>query len=169
MIIWINGSFGAGKTTLAYSLKKKIKHSFIYDPEILGSILSRIAFKKKEDFQDYQLWRGLNRRILKVLDYSGRVIIVPMTLTNKQYYEEIVGELKKAGLNIKHFILLASKQNLIERLDKRGDSTQWAYQQIDRCIKAFESDFQGCKIDSNGVSVEELAYHILKILDKEKV
>lgn len=36
MIIWINGSFGVGKTTIAERLKDKIRESIIYDPEEIG-------------------------------------------------------------------------------------------------------------------------------------
>ena len=32
MIIWINGSFGVGKTTIAEKLKEKIRNSILYDP-----------------------------------------------------------------------------------------------------------------------------------------
>ena len=33
MIIWINGAFGIGKSTIAETLNSKIKNSHIYDPE----------------------------------------------------------------------------------------------------------------------------------------
>lgn len=39
MIIWINGSFGIGKTTISYELNKKIINSFIYDPEMAGEFI----------------------------------------------------------------------------------------------------------------------------------
>lgn len=42
MMIWINGSFGVGKTTIASDLKNKISidKSIIYDPEEIGEVLS---------------------------------------------------------------------------------------------------------------------------------
>ena len=36
MIIWINGSFGSGKTQAAYELNKRIENSFVFDPENAG-------------------------------------------------------------------------------------------------------------------------------------
>ena len=57
-----------------------------------------------------------------------------MTITNPKYYDEIVGKLEKKGINIKHFILIASRENLIKRLNSRENSTEWTYLQIDRCI-----------------------------------
>ncbi|MGH2233506.1 adenylyl-sulfate kinase, partial [Enterococcus faecalis] len=39
MIIWLNGAFGAGKTTIADELQQKLLNAIIYDPEIIGSAL----------------------------------------------------------------------------------------------------------------------------------
>lgn len=39
-----------------------------------------------------------------------------MTLTNRQYYDEIIGRLIKDGIEIKHYILYAEKKNLEKRL-----------------------------------------------------
>ncbi len=50
MIIWLNGSFGVGKTTIAYKLKEKINNSIIYDPEEIGTFLDNILPTKKDDF-----------------------------------------------------------------------------------------------------------------------
>lgn len=42
MIIWINGAFGAGKTTIAEALKKQFSEALIYDPELMGSLLNNL-------------------------------------------------------------------------------------------------------------------------------
>lgn len=39
MIIWINGSFGVGKTSTAELLKKELDNSIMYDPEEIGGLL----------------------------------------------------------------------------------------------------------------------------------
>ena len=141
MIIWINGSFGVGKTTVAEKLKEKIDKSIIYDPEKIGMFLLNTLPTKENDFQDYKLWRTINYEMLKNLYNQFEVIIVPMTITNLQYYDEIVERLERDGINIKHFILIASKENIISRLNARGNSTEWAYMQVDRCDKAFKDDY----------------------------
>ncbi len=33
MILWINGTFGSGKTSVAEELSKKVRKSFVFDPE----------------------------------------------------------------------------------------------------------------------------------------
>lgn len=165
MIIWINGSFGVGKTTVAEKLKEKIDKSIIYDPEKIGMFLSNTLPTKEYDFQDYKLWRTINYEMLKNLYTEFEVIIVPMTITNLQYYDEIVGRLERDAINIKHFILIASKENIISRLNARGNSTEWAYMQVDRCNKAFKDDYlKGQKIDTNNKSVGEVCNNLIKLI-----
>lgn len=165
MIIWINGSFGVGKTTVAQKLKEKIDKSIIYDPEKIGMFLSKTLPIKENDFQDYKLWRTINYEMLKNLYTKFEVIIVPMTITNLQYYNEIVGRLEKEKIDIKHFILIASKENIISRLNARGNSTEWAYMQVDRCDKTFKDDcIKGQKIDTNNKSVGEVCNNLIKLI-----
>ncbi len=140
MIIWINGSFGVGKTSTAKLLKSKLDKSIIYDSEEIGGLLSSLFNYEKDDFQDYELWRTLNSDILKYMCSIYEIIIVPMTITNNHYYKEIVNQLEISGIKINHFILCASKENIIGRLDSRENSTEWAYSQVDKCINTFESN-----------------------------
>lgn len=161
MIIWINGSFGVGKTSVAEELNKRDNESIIYDPEKIGFFLQSTLIGKENDFQDYKLWRTINYEMLKLFCCKFEKIIVPMTITNRKYYDEIVGRLKEDGVTVKHFILTASKEAIIKRLDNRGNSTDWAYRQIDRCIKAFCSeDIKGIKIDTDSKSIGEVTESI---------
>ncbi|HCJ9739900.1 TPA: tunicamycin resistance protein, partial [Escherichia coli] len=43
MIIWINGPFGAGKTTLAKRLRDRRSKSLIFDPEEIGFVVKETA------------------------------------------------------------------------------------------------------------------------------
>lgn len=154
MIIWINGAFGVGKTTIAEELHKLIKDSYIYDPEMAGEFIwdnSPQCIREKGDFQDIPMWREFNYSMLKYIyeNYSG-TIIVPMTLTNKEYYRQIIERLINEGVPLQHYILIAKKSVILERLSQRGESdNSWAAQQIDRCLNAFEKDIKGIKIDTN--------------------
>ena len=89
MIIWLNGAFGAGKTSCAYELKRRIPNSYVYDPENIGYfIFNNIPNEmKKADFQDYEQWRTFNYSILKELyrNYS-ETIIVPIQPTWQYAY-----------------------------------------------------------------------------------
>lgn len=71
MMIWINGSFGIGKSETANTLHKKLINSFIYDPEQVGYFLwdnFPDDLKRKGDFQDIGMWRNFNYQILKYMN-----------------------------------------------------------------------------------------------------
>jgi uridine kinase len=93
MIIWINGAFGSGKTQTSYELHRRITNSYVYDPENIGFFIRRNIPKEahKGDFQNYAVWREFNYSMLKYMDqeYDG-IIIVPMTIVNPQYFNEII-------------------------------------------------------------------------------
>src|SRR5690348_7546872 len=43
MVIWINGAFGVGKTTVARALHERWPDAVVFDPEQLGFVLRRIV------------------------------------------------------------------------------------------------------------------------------
>lgn len=166
MIIWINGAFGSGKTQTAYELKRRINHSYVYDPENVGYFIQNNIPESihTDDFQDYHIWRTFN---LNMLDYIAKhytgYIIVPMTIVNREYYDEIIGVLSKK-YKLKHFILYAKKEIILKRLASRFESKHsWAAKQIDRCIKAFDTDITESKIYTDNMNIVEVAEKIAEL------
>ncbi|NYF26130.1 AAA family ATPase [Sporosarcina sp. JAI121] len=169
MIIWINGAFGSGKTQASYELKRRIPNSLVYDPENIGFFINRNIPKeiRKGDFQDYSIWRELNYITLKYIDseYDG-VIIVPMTLVNPQYFEEIVGKLRDDGVIVNHFVLWASKGTLQKRLRSRGErKNSWGEKQIERCIQGLSKNIFKHRIETDKLTVESVVETIASMLD----
>lgn len=75
------------------------------------------------------------------------MIIVPMTISRKDYMVEIVDRLKEDGIDIKHFTLMANHKTLTERLNNRGDAdNDWVHSRICQCLEAFSDDFFACHI-----------------------
>ncbi|WP_156858054.1 AAA family ATPase [Oceanobacillus sp. AG] len=166
MIIWLNGAFGSGKTTSAFELKRRLPNSFVYDPENIGYFIRKNTPKElhKSDFQDHEQWRSFNYSMLKYISntYDG-VIIVPMTVTNPQYYKEIIQKLTDDGIPLKHYILYANKETLLKRLNKRLERGEtWTKSQIDRCIHAFHTDITEEKIITDNISVDLVVEEIAK-------
>ncbi|ALC85408.1 tunicamycin resistance protein [Bacillus sp. FJAT-22090] len=169
MIIWLNGAFGSGKTQTSYELERRIPNSLVYDPENIGFFIKRNIPKEisKGDFQDYSIWRELNYTTLKYIDseYDG-IIIVPMTLVNPQYFEEIVGKLRDDGVIVNHFVLWASKETLQKRLRSRGErKNSWGEKQIDRCIQGLSNDIFKNRIETDKLTVESVVETIASMLD----
>ena len=94
-------------------------------------------------------------------NYNG-ILIIPMTITNIDYYNQIIGNLIKDGVKVYHFILNVDKDNIKHRLISRGEfENSWAEQQIDRCLQAFKSTINGEKIDTNNLNVEQVVNIII--------
>lgn len=164
MIIWINGAFGAGKTQTAYELHRRIPNSFVFDPEEAGYYIRKnIPYESKiDDFQDYPMWRSINYSMISYIQrtYNG-TLIIPMTLVNPQYFEEIVSRLREEGIEVHHFALMAKKEVILRRLRSRGDGRHsWPAQQIDRCVYGLENPLFEKHIDTNDKSITEVVEEI---------
>lgn len=161
MIIWINGAFGSGKSETAGVLHRRIPESHIFDPENTGEYLWKNLPPQYGEgcFQDIPLWRSINLMMLETMDreYDGAVI-VPMTITDEEYFYEIVGGLMGRDVDVRHFTLLASRDTLMERLIRRGDGGQsWAARQIDRCLKYHPLPVFAEHIQNDELTAEQVA------------
>ena len=168
MIIWLNGPFGVGKTTLANRLHQEIPDSILYDPENLGDFFQENLPKAvcPEDFQDYPIWRQTTVQIIRDLaTKTGKVIIVPMTVFKKEYYQEIIEQGLREDMYVQHYILVAEKETILDRLDKRTqENNNWALKHLDNCLQAFEDQIPGQKIDTDGLTVDKIAEIVLEDL-----
>lgn len=167
MIIWINGAFGSGKTQSSHELHRRLPGSFLYDPENVGYFLRKNTPEslRHGDFQDLTAWRECNLSILRLLDskHDGP-IIVPMTLVNPVYFDEVIGELRKSGVEVKHFALVASKAVILERLRKRREGTNsWAAQQIDRCVAALSTEKFEQQIETDHLTIDQVVERIAEL------
>lgn len=164
MIIWINGAFGSGKTQTAYELLKRIEKAHVFDPEEAGFYIRDNIPKVLQigDFQDYPMWRVINREmLLHISNHYDGIVIVPMTITNKQYLEEITQALRDSGKDIFHFTLLANQETLFKRLKGRGDKIgSWSFQQIERCIESFKDEYFKEQIDTDEMTIDQVVEYI---------
>src|SRR5690606_29969102 len=98
----------------------RLANSCVYDPENIGFFIRENTPEEshRSDFQNYKLWRSFNYDMLKYLshEYSGTVI-VPMTVNNKQYYDEIIQRLIDDDVTLKHYILDADRKTILKRLN----------------------------------------------------
>jgi len=116
---------------------------------------------KKGDFQDFELWREMNYKMLKLIsDNFDGIIIVPMTLVNPVYYGEIIGRLIFDGIEVKHYILYAGRDVIKRRINKRtlpfAGRDAFAVDAIDRCINFFDNQIKDVKIYTDNMSVDDV-------------
>lgn len=122
MLIWINGPFGVGKTQTAHELHYRLPGSVVCDPEHVGFGLQRMLPKSlRGDFQDLAAWRtGVLEVLDLVLRQTPAVVLVPMTLVDPTYVDEVLGGLRRQGHDVRHLALLAERETVVERLQIRG-------------------------------------------------
>lgn len=164
MIIWLNGAFGVGKTQTAFELHSRIPGSFVFDPEQIGFFLRKIVPSEVcvGDFQNHLIWREFTYQGLRYVakNFSG-TIIVPMTVVDPLYYDQTVGALRREGLQVHHFTLLASRDTVLGRLRRRGDgSNSWNAHQLDRCLKSLSDEKFAVHLNTERKAIEAVAEEI---------
>ncbi len=166
MIYWLNGAYGAGKTTVANHLKGLLQNAFIFDPELIGNSIrdNYPASLFLDTFEQYPLWLELNYKLLKDIysRYDGD-IIVPMTLLKKESYEMIIKRLIDDGIDVHYIFLDADADSLRRRLVDSGREApdSWCVQHIPVCLSAQREDCFASHIDSVGKTPEIIANEIL--------
>ncbi|WP_031511935.1 AAA family ATPase [Streptomyces sp. NRRL F-5123] len=120
MLIWVNGAFGSGKTTLVAELRGHLPDALVFDPEQVGGLLTGIVDCPTGNFQDIPLWRRQVAGLAAGLHQEyGRTVLVPMNLMTSAYMDEIFGGLRDAGVPYRHFCLRVPTEVLLRRIDER--------------------------------------------------
>ncbi|MEV6564917.1 NUDIX hydrolase [Streptomyces kronopolitis] len=129
MIVWLNGTFGAGKTTAAQELLDLLPGSTLYNPELLGSglrlMLPAERFEEIGDYQDLPAWRRM------VVDTAAALLtevpgplITPMTLLRQEYRDEIFGALAARRIPVRHVLVHAEETILRDRIAEREKGSE---------------------------------------------
>jgi hypothetical protein len=170
MILFLNGPFGVGKTTIARLLVQKLPHSMLYDPEVIGAFLERVLgpFKKAEDFQDYALWRPLlvgGARLLRTV--SKRTLVIPMTVWRRDLFDPIIAGLREVDPDLSCFRLTASREVLLDRIASDTEDREafgWRMAHVEACLKSPRDPAFGTEICTDGRTPIEVAGQVLKSL-----
>lgn len=168
MILWINGPYGVGKSTLAEELHRRNPHSFIFDAEEVGNAVRENVPKELFNgyiYEGYPMWFRLCAELLT--DLSGRYsgdIYVPMTLVRKDSFDKIRVPLEAAGIALCHILLESSQEIVHDRILARGEGGEcWCMKHIGLCLES-QREFAGVhRIASVGKTPPELAAEVLAL------
>ena len=120
VIVWINGTHGAGKTTTGALVQRMIPDSRVFDAEKVGETLMDITpgLPETDNFQNWPPWRPLVvDTARRVLDYTGGTLVMPMTVLVEQYWREISAGLASHTIPVRHFVLHADQPTLRARIE----------------------------------------------------
>ncbi|MFB7992166.1 NUDIX domain-containing protein [Streptomyces sp. NPDC056002] len=177
MIVWINGAFGAGKSTTARELIELIPNSTLFDPDVIGGELARLLPAKQlaevSDIQDLRIWRRLVvDTAAALLAEVGGVLVVPATLLRQEYRDEIFGGLAARRIPVRHVLLAPAETILRERTARREtppetpdgeiSGRQWPYDHIEayRAALATWLTADAHPVDTSALNVYEAAVRI---------
>ncbi|MFD6415221.1 AAA family ATPase [Streptomyces sp. NPDC060194] len=119
MIVWLNGTHGAGKTTTAALVGQLLPDARVFDAEKVGETLMDISpgLPATDNFQAWPPWRPLVvETARRVLDYTGGTLVMPMTVLVEAYWREIHAGLAEHGVPVRHFVLHADEDTLRRRI-----------------------------------------------------
>ena len=118
MIIWLNGTFGAGKTTTARQLAGRLANARHFDPEEVGYLLMRtLEDHEFRDFQDLPPWRELVPVFTeKIARFTGQHLIAVQTVLREDYWHELTEGFKQTELDVFHVLLHVDSEVLAERI-----------------------------------------------------
>ncbi|WP_372343525.1 ATP-binding protein [Streptomyces sp. KL116D] len=120
MIVWLNGTHGAGKTTTSALVQQLLPDSQVFDAEKVGETLMDIkpGLPATDNFQHWPPWRPLVvETARRILDYTGGTLVMPMTVLVEEYWREIGEGLAGHGIEVRHFVLHADQDTLRARIE----------------------------------------------------
>jgi hypothetical protein len=136
VIVWLNGPFGAGKTTTANELLRALPDGRYFDPEQVGFMLRHALMSEPVgDFQDWPPWRALVVETARVLlAHAGGTLVAPQTVLVERYWHEIKSGLHDAGISVRHVVLHVALPELVRRIEAdvlESAAKQWRLDHVE--------------------------------------
>jgi adenylylsulfate kinase-like enzyme len=120
MIVWINGAYGSGKTTLVAEITRRRSDAVVFDPELIGYVLRQSVPVPTDNVQDLPSWREIVvASLLSLQRHHANLLLVPMTLINLAYRREVLGALRAADVALLEVFLDVPADELRRRIEHR--------------------------------------------------
>jgi hypothetical protein len=126
VIIWLNGTFGAGKTTTGALLTQKSPLLRSFDPEWVGYMLRpNLTDHPVTGFQHWESWRVLTPIVAdELIRFSGQSLVAAQTVLEETYWDELETGLAERGHDVLHVLLEPQESALRNRIE--ADQTEVA-------------------------------------------
>ena len=137
MIVWLNGTFGVGKTTTSGHLTADDDRLRPFDPEWVGYMLaSNLQDHAVSDFQHYPSWRRLVPVVAdELVTVTGQHLVAAQSVVVEEYWLQIAAGLTERGHDVFHVLLDADAETLHARIDSDDREPEhirpWRHQHVE--------------------------------------
>lgn len=169
MIIWLNGAFGAGKTTTATELARITPNARLFDPERVGYLLMKcLEDHDFSDFQDLPPWRILVPTVTsEIARFTGQHLLAPQAVLHESYWKELQQGLSQHSLDVFHVVLHVDSGALARRINSdelEPSARQWRLDHISDYIaaRAWMETSADLVLDATSLPAAEAARAVLQ-------
>jgi chloramphenicol 3-O-phosphotransferase len=136
VIVWLNGAFGAGKSSTARKLVDLSVGLRLFDPEWVGLMLrANLGDHEFTDFQQLPPWRMLVPAVAgRIADFTGQDLVAAQTVLHQEYWAELQAGMTRLGHRVVHVLLDAPIDVLRARIaaDRDGvDIRAWRHGHVE--------------------------------------
>ena len=174
MMIWINGTFGVGKTTAGTALVDALPALRLFDPEVVGYMLAHsLKDQSFTDFQDLPAWRTLVPAVaMEIRRHTGQDLVAVQTVLRQEYWAELTATFDDLGERIFHVVLDADEPTLRNRIENDQQELagrQWRLDHISRYTAAREWMITDADLvlDTSRLTAQDVIAHIAGAINAE--
>jgi hypothetical protein len=171
VILWLNGTFGVGKTTTALLIRELAPEWRLFDPEYVGFMLqANLAGLDFSDFQELPPWRTLVPQVAhELISLTGDSLLTVQSVLVQEYWDELKSGFGDRRLEVFHVLLDAPSDLLRERIigdQIEGKAERWRLDHIAtyESAKKWLSSSADLVVDTSRLSAMESDSYILESL-----
>ncbi len=176
MIVWINGTFGVGKTTTANAALERTDWR-MFDPEHVGFLLAgNLRDLDFDDFQDLPPWRALVPAVAdEIYRYTDpAAMIAVQTVLVESYWAELSDGLARRNLPVLHVVLDCDEAELRRRIENdeiESQALQWRLDHVARYQDArpWLTRSADLVLDTTDLTPATAAVAIVEAVEKAKI
>ena len=170
MIVLINGTYGVGKSTVAKRIQAQIPNVQIIESDYFYYQMIEknpfLAFGGTTPQNNMNFLTRFKNEVFNQLNNTDKIIIIVMAITQDECKKEILEPLVEKCAEFYHFILTASKDTILSRIESQsGRDVFIAKGFLDENIHYLNTNFDSSiRIDTNNKDVSTIANEIIEAI-----
>lgn len=168
MIVWLNGTFGAGKTSAGGLLAARDDRLRTFDPEWVGYLLrANLSDHTVTDFQQWPSWRRLTPIVIdEVARFTGQDLVVVQTVLVEEYWRELMAGLDALGHEVLHVVIEADEEVMRARIEGSEEAQSWrlAHLPVYASSRPWLVEYADLVLDTTELTPEQAADRVLAVV-----